>query len=97
MTTDPFIDNTVRQRIVTELDAIERDEDVRILFAVESGSRAWRFPSRDSDYDVRFVYRQPAERYLTVMPRRDVIERPIDSVLDIGGCWSGRTRCCWNG
>jgi uncharacterized protein len=85
MTLDPFIDETVRQRILTELDAIERDEDVRILFAVESGSRAWRFPSRDSDYDVRFVYVRPIERYLTVMPRRDVIERPIDSVLDIGG------------
>ena len=61
MTIDPFIDETVRQRILTELDVIERDEDVRILFAVESGSRAWRFPSRDSDYDVRFVYVRPED------------------------------------
>jgi hypothetical protein len=69
---DPYIDDAVRQRIMTELAAIERDRGVRILFAVESGSRAWRFPSRDSDYDVRFVYLQPAESYLTVTPRRDV-------------------------
>jgi predicted nucleotidyltransferase len=82
---DPYIDDAVRQRIMTELAAIERDRGVRILFAVESGSRAWRFPSRDSDYDVRFVYLQPAESYLTVTPRRDVIERPIDRLLDIGG------------
>jgi predicted nucleotidyltransferase len=82
---DPFIDDAVRQRIMAELDALEHDHGVRILFAVESGSRAWGFPSRDSDYDVRFVYLQPADRYLTVTPRRDVIERPIDDLLDIGG------------
>ena len=83
--TDPFIDETVRQRILAELDRIEREEDVRILFSVESGSRAWRFPSRDSDYDVRFVYVRPVEDYLAVKSRRDVIERPIDGVLDVGG------------
>ncbi len=85
MTADPFIDETVRQRILAELDRIEREEDVRILFAVESGSRAWRFPSRDSDYDVRFVYLRPVEQYLAVRPKRDVIERPIDGVLDVSG------------
>jgi predicted nucleotidyltransferase len=42
------------------LDAIERSQHCRILFAVESGSRAWGFPSPDSDYDVRFVYARPA-------------------------------------
>jgi predicted nucleotidyltransferase len=82
---DPFIDGAVRRRIMAELDSIERDHGVRILFAVESGSRAWGFPSRDSDYDVRFVYVRRAESYLTVTPRRDVIERPIDDLLDIGG------------
>ncbi len=82
---DPFIDDAVRQRIMAELDTIEREQGIRILFAVESGSRAWRFPSRDSNYDVRFVYLQPAESYLTVTPRRDVIELPIDDLLDIGG------------
>ena len=82
---DPLIDDAVRRCIMAELEAIEREQGVRILFAVESGSRAWGFPSQDSDYDVRFVYLQPAESYLTVAPRRDVIERPIDNLVDIGG------------
>lgn len=72
-------------RIEAELAAVEREHGVRILFAVESGSRAWRFPSRDSDYDVRFVYVRPARDYLTVWPGRDVIERPLDATLDVNG------------
>ena len=84
-----FIDPVLQARIQTELDAIERKETIRIVLAVESGSRAWGFPSRDSDYDVRFLYVGPIESYLTVTPRRDVIERPVDAVLDING-WDMR-------
>jgi predicted nucleotidyltransferase len=67
------------------LDAIERGEGCRILFAVESGSRAWGFPSPDSDYDVRFVYARPADWYLSVYPGRDVIETPIEDDMDVNG------------
>jgi predicted nucleotidyltransferase len=49
------------------------------------GNPAESFPSQDSDYDVRFIYLRPVEDYLTVVPRRDVIERPIDAVLDVNG------------
>jgi predicted nucleotidyltransferase len=80
-----FIDPVLQARIETELDAIEREEAVRILLAVESGSRAWGFPSRDSDYDVRFLYVRTIDAYLAVTPRRDVIERPVDVLLDING------------
>ncbi|HWS43371.1 MAG TPA: nucleotidyltransferase domain-containing protein, partial [Pseudoflavonifractor sp.] len=52
---------------------------------VESGSRAWGFPSPDSDYDVRFIYVRPREDYLRLDKRRDVVEYPIDEVLDISG------------
>lgn len=74
-----------RALIAERLDAIERAHDVRLLFAIESGSRAWGFPSPDSDYDVRFVYAHPAEWYLSVDTRRDVIELPIEDDLDING------------
>jgi hypothetical protein len=74
-----------RARIDERLDTIERDHDVRLLFAVESGSRAWGFPSPDSDYDVRFVYLRRPDWYLSVQVRRDVIELPIAGDLDING------------
>lgn len=68
-----------------KLDEIERTEDVRILHAVESGSRAWGFASPDSDYDVRFVYVRSKEAYLRLDEYRDVIEWQLDEVLDING------------
>jgi predicted nucleotidyltransferase/aspartyl/asparaginyl beta-hydroxylase (cupin superfamily) len=67
------------------LDAIERKERCRILFAVESGSRAWGFPSPDSDYDVRFVYARRAPWYLSIYPGRDVVETPIEQEMDVNG------------
>jgi predicted nucleotidyltransferase len=72
-------------RILAELEAIRQREGVRILFAIESGSRAWGFPSPDSDYDVRFVYAHRADWYLTIAPGRDVIELPMDGALDVNG------------
>jgi len=73
------------ERIVAELATIEETEQIRVLYAVESGSRAWGFPSRDSDYDVRFLYLRPVESYLSIAPTRDVIEQPIADDLDIMG------------
>ncbi|MBP2000816.1 putative nucleotidyltransferase [Paenibacillus shirakamiensis] len=74
-----------RKQILEELRRIEIEEHVRILYACESGSRAWGFPSQDSDYDVRFIYIRPVEWYLSLYEKRDVIERPINNLLDING------------
>jgi predicted nucleotidyltransferase len=71
--------------ILQELSRIEQEEQVRILYACESGSWAWGFPSQDSDYDVRFIYIRPVEGYLSIFDKRDVIERPISDMLDING------------
>lgn len=68
-----------------KLDEIERTEGVRILHAVESGSRAWGVASPDSDYDVRFIYVRPKNDYLRLDEPRDVIEWQLDEVLDING------------
>ncbi|KZK84123.1 putative nucleotidyltransferase [Pseudovibrio sp. Ad13] len=81
----PSISESMRTRILEQLYKIEADNDVTILFAIESGSRAWGFPSPDSDYDVRFVYTHKLDWYLSLEAGRDVIELPIDDELDISG------------
>ena len=76
-----MISEDVRRDIQGRLRAIEEEHDVRVLFAVESGSRAWGFPSPNSDYDVRFIYAHPREWYLSLdlEERRDVVECEISA------------------
>ena len=71
--------------IPAKLAEIEKKENVRILYCVESGSRAWGFASPDSDFDVRFIYVRPKEYYLRLDRTRDVIEWQLDETLDING------------
>jgi uncharacterized protein len=80
----------MRRTIMAELARIAKDEQVTILFAIESGSRAWGFHSKDSDYDVRFVYARPVSWHLRLDATRDVIERPISGDLDISGWELGK-------
>ncbi len=75
----------IQKEIQENLSLIEEKNNVRILMAVESGSRAWGFASPDSDYDVRFIYAHSKEEYLRVDPIKDVIEWKLDEVLDING------------
>jgi predicted nucleotidyltransferase len=77
----------MRDKILAGLHHIEDQHDVRIAYACESGSRAWGFPSVDSDYDVRFVYLHSKEWYLSidVERKRDVIEEPVEDALDLSG------------
>lgn len=77
--------NAIESAIQNRLATIERERGVKVLFACESGSRAWGFASPDSDYDVRFIYTGPASSYLTVHPARDVIEEPVNAELDVSG------------
>jgi uncharacterized protein len=77
------------KRAVEEIDrrlaSIVVDHNVSIAWAIESGSRAWGFPSPDSDYDARFIYVRTAEQYLSPWQPRDVIEMPIEKDMDING------------
>jgi uncharacterized protein len=72
-------------KISDRLQQLAVDEQIVVLYACESGSRAWGFPSPDSDYDVRFIYLRPIEWYLSIEDRRDTIDLPVDKVLDLNG------------
>ncbi|SFU45654.1 nucleotidyltransferase domain-containing protein [Pseudoduganella namucuonensis] len=82
-----MIPGVVREEIMARLAAAEKEHGVRVLLAVESGSRAWGFESPNSDYDVRFIYAHPADWYAAVdmEERRDVIEYPIVDDIDLNG------------
>lgn len=67
------------------LDSIERDHNAKILVAIESGSRAWGFPSPDSNFDCRFVYVRRLNDYLSPWAPRDVIETPMIGDMDVNG------------
>lgn len=79
--------STRRSEIDDRLDRVEDEHGVAVLYACESGSRAWGFPSVDSDYDVRFVYVHPRDWYLSIdLERRDdTIDPPIVGDLDLHG------------
>ena len=81
----PGFDPSVVATIDARLCEIAERERVALLLAVESGSRAGGFPSPDSDYDCRFIYTRRRDDYLALFPPRDVIELPVDAVLDVNG------------
>lgn len=73
------------EEILLHLKNIETEYNVKILYAVESGSRAWGFASPDSDWDVRFIYVHPLNWYLKVELSRDVIEVSTEDGFDAAG------------
>lgn len=75
----------MKDRIISRLQEIANIEQIKILYAVESGSRGWGFASKDSDYDIRFIYLHSLDWYLSIETEKDVIEYPISSQLDISG------------
>jgi predicted nucleotidyltransferase len=77
----------MQEVIQNSLCEIQAEQDFKIIYACESGSRAWGFPSKDSDYDVRFIYVNRQDWYLSVdvEEKPDVFERPITDELDISG------------
>jgi predicted nucleotidyltransferase len=85
-----MIDPNIRRHIETVLEREGHAHSARILYAAESGSRAWGFGSPGSDFDVRFIYVHPSAFYVRLAEHRDVIERPLDPCLvDLAG-WDVR-------
>ena len=82
-----MIPENIKTEIIHRLHEAEKHEGVRILMAIESGSRAWGFESTNSDYDVRFIYVRNKDWYVAVdfEERRDVIEYEITDEIDLNG------------
>lgn len=86
-----MIPDDIRTEILRRMRAAEEEHGVRVLLAVESGSRAWGFASPNSDFDARFIYAHPKDWYLSVglEEQRDVIEYKIVDDIDLNG-WDVR-------
>lgn len=82
-----MIEQAIKEEILSRIEKAEKEHGVRVLYAIESGSRAWGFESPNSDYDVRFIYAHPKDWYVAVdlEDKRDVIEYPIVDEIDING------------
>lgn len=78
-------EGSIEELVLLKLKEIETTEHVKILHAIESGSRAWGFASPDSDYDVRFIYMRSEQYYLGLQPKQDFIDWELDETLDING------------
>ncbi|MEO1199704.1 MAG: nucleotidyltransferase domain-containing protein [Pseudomonadota bacterium] len=83
-------DPDIVARIDDTLDQAIADQHLTIPLAIESGSRAWGFPSPDSDYDCRFFFVRRFEEVVTLAPPRDVYEHGPPGLLDIGGWEIGK-------
>ena len=83
---DLDVSERMRGEIREFLKGVEAEYDVRVLYACESGSRAWGFASPDSDYDIRFIY---VSNGASQEEERSTIEIPIGNDLDAGG-WSAK-------
>ncbi|MEO8150021.1 MAG: nucleotidyltransferase domain-containing protein [Bacteroidia bacterium] len=77
------------EQIAVELKRLEQQREIKILYAVESGSRAWGFASVNSDWDVRFMYLHKPDWYLSIDDKKESIEEILPNDIDLGG-WEFR-------
>lgn len=75
----------MNEQIQKELSRLEELHDIKILYAVESGSRAWGFASANSDWDVRYIYIHRLDWYLTIDEKRDNLEEILPNEIDLAG------------
>lgn len=73
------------EKIKPLLAHLEAEKNIKILYAVESGSRAWGFASTDSDWDVRFIYIHYPDWYLSIDDKKDSIEKMFPDDIDVAG------------
>jgi len=79
------MNTAIKESIIDKLRHIEQTYEVKIIHAIESGSRGWGFAAANADYDCRFIYVHKVERYLSVLEMDEFIEYELDETYDIKG------------
>lgn len=72
----------MKAKIQNLLQQVEKDNNIKIIFAIENGSRSWGMASKDSDFDVRFVFKKQLNDYITLNPTKNVINFAFDEKLN---------------
>lgn len=76
----------MKDKITVALEQLEKEHNIKILWACETGSRAWGFPSPDSDYDVRFIYVHQPDWYLSLNEKKDNLDLMLENkLIDLSG------------
>ena len=75
----------IREQINETILELQERQGIRVLYACESGSRAWGFASPDSDYDLRFIYAHASDWYLELQEKKDTIDLMLPNDLDLSG------------
>jgi uncharacterized protein len=75
----------MEKEIIKKLRHYEKKYHITILYACESGSRAWGFESPDSDYDIRFVFARDIKEYLSLIKIKETLDFAIENDLDFNG------------
>ena len=72
------------EEIIQTLKEIEKENNIEILYAIESGSRAWGFSNEESDYDIRFIFKRPIKDYISLKNNKDALDITIDDYDIVG-------------
>jgi len=72
----------MKKEIIKIIKEAEKKHKIKVVWAIESGSRAWGFASEDSDYDLRCIHIGKLDDYLGLLPSPQQVNLTTE-VLDL--------------
>jgi len=71
--------------LIEKIEELQKMNNISIIYACESGSRAYGSNSLNSDFDVRFIYTYSVNDYLRVDKQRDSLVVKLTNTLEMNG------------